>query len=376
MVVDSPCRPMATSCRSAAPPLSAWLLALAAALLIVVRAPVYVVEPSFWAEEGTLYFAVAWERSLREALLYRPAGYLLVWANLATVSSAELVRIGLLPLAHAPQVTVLYALAAQLVPVAVIACSRAAFWGGAFRRTVGVVVVLAGCRRTIWLSTVNSQPWLVPRPRSPRARRSRRFRRRRRVPRRWADAPAARAGAAFARRPGAPDAPALAQAVLAACAWQIACLWAAVRGRCRRRGRRDSISACSRLPYGCVPLVLLPSASTRRRASAVRHPQRRVGPAVGVLLFLFAPRSSPGYYAPCVPRNGSRSSAGMLVTTLTLSRSSGRRRCSYARPGRRRATSTPRACSCCSCCSGVSGAGWAGCGLPCACCCSASGSMR
>ncbi|HJW68893.1 MAG TPA: hypothetical protein VJ829_06015, partial [Candidatus Binatia bacterium] len=54
--------------------LSRCILLSAAALAIVVRAPVYVTGPSFWAEEGSLYFAVAWDHPLREALIYRPAG--------------------------------------------------------------------------------------------------------------------------------------------------------------------------------------------------------------------------------------------------------------------------------------------------------------
>ena len=142
--------------------LSRWFLLLAAALAMLLRAPVYVTGPSFWAEEGTLYFATAWDHSLDESLVYRPAGYLLLWANLATTAAARLVRGGVLPLTHAPQVTVLFALAVQLLPVAVIACSRAPFWGGPVRRAIGVLVVLVGVLTDeIWLNTVNSQPWLV-----------------------------------------------------------------------------------------------------------------------------------------------------------------------------------------------------------------------
>ncbi len=129
---------------------------------MVLRAPVYLTEPSFWAEEGTLYFAMAWDRPLGEALTYRSAGYLLLWANLATVLAAGLVRAGLLPLAHAPQVTALFALAAQLLPVAIIAWSRAPFWDGTLRRAAGVGVLLLGVLTDeVWLNTVNSQPWFV-----------------------------------------------------------------------------------------------------------------------------------------------------------------------------------------------------------------------
>jgi hypothetical protein len=142
--------------------LSRWFLLLAAALAMVLRAPVYVTGPSFWAEEGTLYFAVAWGHSLREAVSYRQAGYLSLWPKLATLVAARLARSGLLPLVHAPQVTVLFALAVQLIPVAVIAWSGAPFWGGPIRRAVGILIVLVGVLTDeIWLNTVNSQPWLV-----------------------------------------------------------------------------------------------------------------------------------------------------------------------------------------------------------------------
>jgi hypothetical protein len=129
---------------------------------MALRAPVYLTQPNFWAEEGMLYFAVAWERPLGEALTFRVAGYLLLWANLATTLAAGLVRAGLVPLTHAPQVTALCALVAQLIPVAVIAWSRAPFWGGTLRRTVGIGLLLVGVLTDeVWLNTINSQPWLV-----------------------------------------------------------------------------------------------------------------------------------------------------------------------------------------------------------------------
>jgi hypothetical protein len=67
-----------------------------------------------------------------------------------------------LSLTHAPFVTVAFALAVQLLLVALIAWSRAPFWGGPGRRMVGIVAVLAGAMTDeIWLTTINSQHWLV-----------------------------------------------------------------------------------------------------------------------------------------------------------------------------------------------------------------------
>src|SRR5688572_9127050 len=56
-------------------------LVLAAAALIVWRAPRYLVAPSFWAEDGLLFFARA---SNGGVLQERPAGYLSLYTNLAT----------------------------------------------------------------------------------------------------------------------------------------------------------------------------------------------------------------------------------------------------------------------------------------------------
>ncbi len=129
---------------------------------MVLRAPIYFSAPSFWAEEGTLYFGLAWTHPVHEALGYRPAGYLLLCANLATTVAAALVHGGAVPLARAPLVTVLASLGVQLLPVAVIAWSRAPFWDGALRRSLGVAVVLFGALTDeIWLNTINCQPWLV-----------------------------------------------------------------------------------------------------------------------------------------------------------------------------------------------------------------------
>jgi hypothetical protein len=139
-----------------------WPLLLLAAGAIVVRSPVYFSTPSFWAEEGAFHFAIAWERPPLAALTYQRAGYLNLWANLATTTAAGLVRAGAISLTHAPFVTVTFAFAVQLLLVALIAWSRAPFWGGPGRRIVGIVAVLAGAMTDeIWLISLNSQHWLV-----------------------------------------------------------------------------------------------------------------------------------------------------------------------------------------------------------------------
>ena len=93
-----------------------WLLLAVAALAMALRAPIYLLEPNFWAEEGALFFAVAWAAPVQVGLTYRSTEYLQWWSNLATTTAATLVHAGLVPLARAPLVTVLFALAPNRSP--------------------------------------------------------------------------------------------------------------------------------------------------------------------------------------------------------------------------------------------------------------------
>ena len=93
-----------------------WLLLAVAALAMALRAPIYLLEPNFWAEEGALFFAVAWAAPVQVGLTYRSTEYLQWWSNLATTTAATLVHAGLVPLTRAPLLTVLFALAPNRSP--------------------------------------------------------------------------------------------------------------------------------------------------------------------------------------------------------------------------------------------------------------------
>jgi hypothetical protein len=136
-------------------------LVVAAAALTIARAPQYVVAPSFWAEEGMLYFAQAWNAGALAGLVQRPVGYVLLYANLATTLAVVLVRAGVCSLEAAPRVTVVAALLAQLLPIVLVAAARAPAWGGVWRRAAAIAIVLFGTRTGgQWLNTVNSQIFL------------------------------------------------------------------------------------------------------------------------------------------------------------------------------------------------------------------------
>jgi hypothetical protein len=55
------------------------VLVVAAVALTIWRAPQYVVAPSFWAEEGMLYFAQAWNAGPWAGLVQRSADAAQIW---------------------------------------------------------------------------------------------------------------------------------------------------------------------------------------------------------------------------------------------------------------------------------------------------------
>ncbi len=141
-------------------------LVVVAAALTIWRAPQYVAAPSFWAEEGMLYFAPAWNAGALAGLVQRPAGYLILYANLATTLAVALVRSGICSLESAPRVTVMAALLAQLLPVVLVAAAVAPAWGetsgGIWRRAAAIAIVLFAARTGgQWLNTINSQTFLT-----------------------------------------------------------------------------------------------------------------------------------------------------------------------------------------------------------------------
>jgi hypothetical protein len=137
-------------------------LVLASLALTIWRAPQYLVAPSFWAEDGALYFVGAWNGGVLNGLIHRPTGYLNLWANLGTSLAAWLVSIGAITMTAAPRVTAVAALVAQLAPIALVATATSPIWGGPIRRAAAVGIVLFGARTGgMWLNTINSQYFLA-----------------------------------------------------------------------------------------------------------------------------------------------------------------------------------------------------------------------
>ena len=131
---------------------------------MVLRAPVLLFEPRFWAEEGTRYFSFAWAAHARgdwwASLVNLPTsisvGYYALWPNVASTLAAAV------PLEQAPRVTTLFAFAVQLAVVAFWLWSRHDLWPARWQKAVGAaVLVLAPLSAEAWLNTINSQFFLV-----------------------------------------------------------------------------------------------------------------------------------------------------------------------------------------------------------------------
>jgi len=128
------------------------LLCVAAAVVIAVRDPSFLIQPRFWAEEGAVYFQSALDRPPLEALFAPHQGYFSLIANvggiLATLPSLE----------YAPLVTTMIAFIIQLSLVIAIALSNAPFLKSALSKTLAsAALILVGARGDLWFTTISSQ---------------------------------------------------------------------------------------------------------------------------------------------------------------------------------------------------------------------------
>ncbi|MCP4664157.1 MAG: hypothetical protein GY856_52910 [bacterium] len=136
----------------------AWCLCACIAM-IVAKAPGLVLDPRFWAEEGTVYFAYARHHTVLQSLFLvptstNPAGYLLLAANLPATVAARLV-----PLELAPWVTTLSALLIQALPFAVVLFGESHLWRTPLRRLLVCLILLFAPPLVgeVWLNSINSQ---------------------------------------------------------------------------------------------------------------------------------------------------------------------------------------------------------------------------
>ena len=113
-------------------------------------------EPRLWAEEGRVYLSDALNHGALEALTSPHMGYYSLSANAAAAAAAHTVD-----LERAPFITTAIALLLQLMPVFVIATSRAAVWATPGRKAIATLLLLSTAHGEVWLNTVNSQFFLA-----------------------------------------------------------------------------------------------------------------------------------------------------------------------------------------------------------------------
>src|SRR5579863_104210 len=107
-----------------------WALLTVFALLVIFRLPHAWVHGRFLDEEATVFLAYAWHRPWLDALFRPFGGYWNLGANATTLLVVELVKHGVVPLERAPYLTMLMALAAQMLPAALILTGRASWLAG------------------------------------------------------------------------------------------------------------------------------------------------------------------------------------------------------------------------------------------------------
>ena len=123
---------------------------------MAVRAPSIVWPGRFWGEEATVYFREAYLGSPGQVLLSPNLGYYSLFNKLAALAAAH----GAL-LEWAPLVATGFALAIQILPVALLLFARFPAWPALAPRVAGVaLVLLVQPNQEVWLNTINSQYFL------------------------------------------------------------------------------------------------------------------------------------------------------------------------------------------------------------------------
>lgn len=121
-------------------------------LIIIARAPSILIEPRFWAEEGTVYFAHAFNNPWYDNIFFHHRGYYHLFANIATIIAANLV-----PLKYAPFVTTYLAFIVLLIPFTIVLWGNSIYWNTYIKKIFASFIILfvlaAG---EIWLTSVNA----------------------------------------------------------------------------------------------------------------------------------------------------------------------------------------------------------------------------
>lgn len=128
-----------------------WSLLGVFVLGTIARAPELWLHPRFWGEEANVYFQAALDRPWWDALTAGHLGYYSLWSNSGGVLASWV------PLAHAPAMTLLLALVAQLLAPLVVLGSRAPVWRTHQAKALALAILLfAPASGETWLTSIAS----------------------------------------------------------------------------------------------------------------------------------------------------------------------------------------------------------------------------
>jgi hypothetical protein len=123
-------------------------------ILTLSRSPTVLAEPRFWAEEGVIYFAYAYQHGFFAALHGPLLAYFMLFPNLGAALAL------LVPVEWAPAVTLYLALAIQLAVSAVALTTRSPRLASPWARLAIALAVPLLAPMEIWLTTISAQFWL------------------------------------------------------------------------------------------------------------------------------------------------------------------------------------------------------------------------
>lgn len=143
---------------SAFPRWQRWALLGVFALIVVLRLPNAWVHGRFQDEEATVFLAYAWHHSVADALFRPFAGYWNLGATGPTALVAQLVKGGALPLERAPYLTMLIALAFQLLPAILLLTAKAKWLAKRVAVAAALLIVaIAPATEEVWLNVLHIQ---------------------------------------------------------------------------------------------------------------------------------------------------------------------------------------------------------------------------
>lgn len=133
------------------------LFATLLSAVLVLRMPTALTNPDFWAEDGNVFFADAFNQGFVSTILHPSSGYLQTLPRIVAGLSL------LFPSEYAPLVFSLIALTVQAIPTGYILSDRCRNFLGPFplRLLVALVYVVVPNSAETYLNAANSQWYLV-----------------------------------------------------------------------------------------------------------------------------------------------------------------------------------------------------------------------